>query len=747
MSIPKTLNLIKNYLLAFAYFTLFVHFGYSQNPKKVSKDSLEAITKTIARNLNEFDYQHGIENSLLLVDLSKRNDDPYYHYHAHNFLGVAYAELNDSIRAKENYLSALNAAMKSENDTLLIWAYNNLGNSFSESPATREKGISYYDKVIKLTEKLNLPDESFTPKINIAWTYLDMEEYDKAYPYLKETLAFSKRNNDPNLCSELFMLMGNYYEGKSEIDSAKFYYKNAARIVDKHSLLLTGAMVMEEYADMLFAEGNYKEAFTALKKHKEYNSKVFQKEKLAQIEAANARFSINEYQKDLELAKKEKTYNEITLKESQEKFLVMLISSCILIICLLVLFKINQSRKNLIKELKVKNAEHILAKEKAENLSMLKTRFFSTVSHELRTPLYGVVGLTSLLLEDESLSKHKNDLNSLKFSADYLLALINDVLQMNKMESNLVNLENISFHFSDLMRSITNTFEFTRLQNKNEFQVEIDENIPNFLIGDSVRLSQILMNLVGNAVKFTERGKIKLSAELVTRKADKVSILFKVKDNGIGIPKNKQKEIFEEFSQLRSSNYNYQGTGLGLPIVKKLLELYGSNIELVSNEGEGSEFSFVIDFKEDEQQNISNNYSEGIQQPVYDVNTSKNVLIVDDNRINQVVTRRILEKENFTVVVAQDGKEAIEKAKETSYDVILMDLNMPGISGIEATKLIREFNSEVPILALTAVEIEEVRASIFEAGMNDFIVKPYDTRKFFQIIHRNLVAHRNVQNV
>src|SRR5690606_27197327 len=183
---------------------------------------------------------------------------------------------------------------------------------------------------------------------------------------------------------------------------------------------------------------------------------------------------------------------------------------------------------------------------------------FSTVSHELRTPLYGVVGLTSLLLEDNKNPKQTEDLKSLKFSADYLLALINDVLQMNKMESNLVHLENLSFNVNDLMLGIVKSFEFTRIQNNNEIELVIDENMPANLIGDSVRLSQVMMNLVGNAVKFTEWGKVWIKADCKNCEDGKCLIAFEVGDTGIGIPLDKQKEIFEEFSQLRSSNYSYQ---------------------------------------------------------------------------------------------------------------------------------------------------------------------------------------------
>jgi CheY-like chemotaxis protein len=341
-------------------------------------------------------------------------------------------------------------------------------------------------------------------------------------------------------------------------------------------------------------------------------------------------------------------------------------------------------------------------------------------------------------MEDKSLVSHENDLKSLKFSADYLLALINDVLQMNKMESNLLKLENLSFNLQDLMHSLVKSFEFTRLQNKNTIHQEIDANISNNLIGDPVRLSQILMNVIGNAMKFTERGNIWISAKLVEDKTDSAKIYFEIKDDGLGIPKNKHKIIFEEFSQLKSANYNYQGTGLGLPIVKKLLLLFKSDIHLESEIGNGAVFSFIIKFKKVETgiDDKGNHRIKGISS--FEEVEGRRILIVDDNRINQVVTQRILEQKSFICEICDNGVDAIEKVRNNYFDLVLMDVNMPGITGLEATQRIREFNKDIPIVALTALEIEEIREDIYKVGMNDIIVKPYDTSTFYQVIYRNI---------
>ena len=702
-------------------------------------DSLENLLTKTTGFFNKYSYHEGILEALKLIEASKEYGSDYYHYHAHNFLGLAYNELDDTIRAKKNYEYALEFAQKTKNDTLILWAYNNLGNIYSENPKTVDKGIEMYEKVIYLAEETDMQRESLAPKINIAWTYLDQKKPSAAFPYLEESIAILKDTEDNYVRSQLYMLFGRYHRATAQPDSAEVYLAEAFSLAEKDSLLLPASEIAKEYATLLFEEERYEDAYLHLAKHNEYNDVLFEKEKLEQVEAANARFDVSEYQKNLELAKKEQVFQEQIINKSNEKVMVMVISSFVLMLILLILNKINQDRKRLIYELRTKNRQLQEAKEKAERLSMLKTRFFSTVSHELRTPLYGVVGITSLLLEEKGLEKHHNDLKSLKFSADYLLALINDVLQMNKMESNLVTLEKVNFHLEELMLSIVNSFEFTRLQNHNKIHLNIDNEIPSALKGDPVRLSQILMNLVGNAMKFTERGEIHISARLLEVEDSKSKVYFEVKDNGIGIPETKQKLIFEEFAQLKSNNYNYQGTGLGLPIVRKLLNLFDSEINLESVEGEGSIFSFEIVF---DKGTVSN--PEPIPPLELPENYSGNkcVLIVDDNRINQVVTQRILENKDFTCEVAASGEEAINKIKNKSYNLVLMDVNMPGISGLEATRRIREFDKIVPIVALTAVEIEEIRNKIFAAGMNDIIVKPYDVQQFYQIIYRNLQVEK-----
>lgn len=701
-------------------------------------DSLDIIS---TNSLDNYDYKEAIETGMELVEEAKKQNNDFYSFQGHRVLGFSYQDLNDTIRALKHFNYVLDYAEKLDSVSYLLSAYNNLGNIYSENPKTIQKGIDYYHEIIDIALEKDLKEELFIPTLNIAWTYLDNEENDKAWIYLEKGLElFSDTENNEHL-SQLNYLAGRYYFAIEDFSLSKEYFEKAVALVECDSLISIGGDTYKEYSKLLFKNGEYEKAYKALNISKVYNDKIYQKERLEQIQIASAKFDVGEYQRDLEIARKEQLYKDDVIEKSRERMYVMIFSFIVLVIIIILVYRINLSRRTLIQELNGKNAELIAAKEEAERLSRLKTKFFSTISHELRTPLYGVIGLTSILMDDKSLSKHEEDLKSLKFSADYLLALINDVLQVNKMESNLLDLENVAFNINDLMQSIVKSFEFTRLQNKNTIHLELGENANTNLIGDKVRLSQVLMNLVGNAMKFTERGDIWIKTKLLETSETTSKIYFEIKDNGSGISKNNQELIFEEFSQLQSANYNYQGTGLGLPIVKKLLTLFNSEIKLESKEGLGSTFSFVIEFKNTDLS--KSDLSNEIQEEDIDFIMSsgeKRILVVDDNRINQVVTKKILEQQQFVVELCDNGIDAVEQVKNKRFDLVLMDVNMPGISGLEATKRIRKFDLDIPVIALTAMEIDEIREEIFEAGLNDIIVKPYDTARFYQVIFKNLPA-------
>lgn len=397
------------------------------------------------------------------------------------------------------------------------------------------------------------------------------------------------------------------------------------------------------------------------------------------------------------------------------------------------------SRRKYVVRLNNKNNELEKTKEETERLAKVKSQFLSTVSHELRTPLYGVIGITSMLQEDIKSEKHKQELDSLKFSADYLLALINDVLLINKMDYQNLTLEKAPFNLSEIIRNIQKSFEYVLKQNNNELILNIDPEIPDNLIGSSVRISQILMNLVGNATKFNENGKVWLTIKLNEKSGDDCcNLFFEVKDDGIGIPKDKQAVIFKEFTQIGNDNYSHKGSGIGLSIVKKLLKLHDSKIRLVSELGKGSNFSFELNLYENK--NVEQTRTLDLCLMDNESIKKAHVLVVDDNKINLKITERMLSKHNMTSDFAINGIEAVDLAKANDYDIILMDINMPEMDGIEASKIIRTFNKTVPIIALTALDYEDLKPNIKSLNLNDVLCKPYEESQFIITIINHLKA-------
>lgn len=713
------------------------------------KDSLYTIERSIHDHIDNIKYKDALELSAKLISKASEKKNDYYTYMGHELVGTIYLSIKDTFQARISYEKALELAKESKRDSLLSWAYFNLGNIESDGKVNYQKGIDYYKKSIRINEKIiqqgnaEMSYDIIAANLNIGWTYLDEGQEERALPYLLKAKKSANKDSITNKYALLSIktLLGRYYIKNKEYQKAENELTTVSKIVLKEDLPIEGSEAFKYLSNLYEITGDHEKAFASLKQQKAYDDKLYEAKKLSEIQAAGAKFNLEEYERSLEIAKKEQEYTKQLVSNSRRTTIVFVIATIILFITLLIIYRMWENRKNLVKRLREKNHQLIQAKEDAEHLSYLKTQFFSTVSHELRTPLYGVIGIASILLEDKNIKSHNDDLQSLKFSADYLLSLINDVLLINKMEASGIRLEYTPFKISSLINNIIRSFEFSLEQNNNKLHLDIDKTLSNGLIGDSVRLSQILMNLIGNAIKFNENGNIWLSIQKVAITDDgKHRAKFVIKDDGIGIPKEKHATIFEEFSQVENSHYNYQGTGLGLPIVKKLLDLHGSEINLESEVGKGTSLSFIIDLEPINLAEEAIDINTTLTIEGNSIHTIQNVhiLVVDDNRINQKITQKILENRNFKCSLANDGAEAVALVKTTKYDLILMDIHMPNIDGIEATKQIRKFNAYIPIIALTAVEMGEIIQEIQEAGMNDIILKPYDISQFITTILRNL---------
>ena len=352
----------------------------------------------------------------------------------------------------------------------------------------------------------------------------------------------------------------------------------------------------------------------------------------------------------------------------------------------------------------------------------------------MRTPLNAIIGLTHLLLIENPKKGQLKYLTSLKFSGDYLLTFINEILEINRIDSGNVVPEKIACNLRMLITDIHNSMSELAVENNNTFTIEIDPEIPEFLLSDPIKLTQIFINLVNNALKFTNNGVVKLVAERSLSADDTVAITFKIIDNGIGIPEEKHIEIFESFSQGSIEiNRKYGGTGLGLNIVRNLVTIMGGAIELESEVGVGSTFSFSLSFEKA-------TAAESLQDQSYEneIFVNKKILLIEDNKINQMITVKMLNNKQMLCEIIDNGEDAVVAAKQNRYDLILMDVHLPGINGTIATQMIREFDTTTPIIALTAISLNENRESLLSYGMNDVITKPFDPENFYKIISNYL---------
>ncbi len=368
--------------------------------------------------------------------------------------------------------------------------------------------------------------------------------------------------------------------------------------------------------------------------------------------------------------------------------------------------------------------ELIRNREKALQLSRAKETFISVLSHEIRTPINAVIGISRILMEENPAPAQLENLNILKFSSENLLKLVNDILDFTKIETGNMQLESAPVNLKQLARQTLHTISF-KLENKDlKLNLILDPNIPELVLADSTRLYQIMMNLLGNAIKFTPKGEVKLILDLEKEDPEFVLIKFCVSDTGIGIPPDRIKSIFEAYSQASSdTTRKYGGTGLGLTITQKLIELHQSTIEVKSEPGKGSDFCFRISFKK------ASAELQKFVSPVLFEALKATVLVADDNQINLTLAKKILSKWGIEADLAANGLEAYEMAMVKDYDLILMDLHMPVMDGLEATKIIRKQPQEkyktIPIIALTGSVFGLNLENLQQEGLTDHFLKPY----------------------
>lgn len=713
----------------FAFLFLFNSLLYSQLNEKT--DSVSYYNKLSKININANNYRNALYYTQKSINYCTKNNIKEDLADQTFYLGKIYYAL-------KKYDAAIETCTKS------IALYNPLAPKLNCGYANYYLGLSYmkkdnfiaaeifFNKSKYIFDKLKVKDSG--ELINLQKGILNKSNgnIELAVSIFKKIIA---KPNTPEILNSKAEAL--YQIGIIELENDRTIlasnYLNKAlelnakdeNIEQKSNILLALSSVYEKMLDK-------SKAFSYLKQH------LNLKESISILNSK--RLGIDEYNKFQESER----INEFALIKKQEqekiksskilKLINILAIALILILSLLSLslYKNNVIRKKTNLLLEEKNHELELAKNKAEKASKARSEFLSIVSHELRTPLNAINGITYLLLEEKPKKSQLNYLLSLKFSGDYLTTFINDILEINKIDSNKLEIEYNSFNLKELLENIQNSLKELAFNNNNNFNIEIDNSIPDYLIGDPIKLSQILLNLINNALKFTKDGTVTVLTKLNSLEDNNASIKFEVLDTGIGIPEDKLETVFENFSQGSVEiNRKYGGTGLGLTIVKKLVKLLGGHIKLKSEEGKGSAFTFELPF------DVDTAPLQIIAKPLpYNESVLKNkkVLLVEDNKINQMISKKMLEKKEMICEVIDNGEEAIEIAKKHTFDLILMDVHLPGINGTIATEEIRKFDTSTPIIALTAISLNENRETLLSFGMNDVITKPFIPEEFYTII-------------
>ncbi|AXO81354.1 response regulator [Olleya aquimaris] len=645
--------------------------------------------------------------------------------------------IEEPMEAMQSLSKAVEKQRFAQDDINIAETYKTIGNIYL-SRKEYEKAIDYFNSAEQIFEKHDLSEFEAESKLYIGQALFNLGNYTEAKTQFEDAKDLAKRYKNKKILSSAYLSLGET-EAKlqdfanSEIDINEGFeiakLENFPNLINKAYKILS---------DIHTNRGDYKKANTYLLKHIKLNDSILKIKRsyLSADKRLDKQYSSPiEYQKEKE-ADLEKEASSTWLEKLTTILSIALIT--ILSLLTLSLYKNNNIRLKSNNILHKKNAELTIAMEKAELATKTKANFLSTVTHELRTPLYAVTGLTNMLLEENPKQAQIQHLKSLKFSGDYLLTFINDILQINKIEANKVDIEPEVFNLKKKAENVISALNNSALDNNIKLHLEYDETLPTNFNADQLKISQILINLIGNSIKFTKNGDIWIRIIKHQQDGDDYVVRYEVEDNGIGISQEKQKNMFESFSQGSIQiNRKYGGTGLGLSIVKGLIDILKGKIYMKSELGTGTTFYFEIPMKKSNEIIVEQkaNYFNEIDE--IELNNIK-ILVVEDNKINQMITKKILNKMKLYCDVVDNGEDAVDKVKNTKYDVVLMDIHMPGISGMEATKIIRTFDTDLTIFALTAVTIEDKMQEFDDAGFTDIISKPFKQEDFEKKLYNAL---------
>jgi len=640
------------------------------------------------------------------------------------FIGHVYQEKGEFKIAESFYRASLEIAKEIDCLLCLSKCNSRLGD-LSYVQGKENLSLQYYLVALDAISSTNNIEELAEVNRSIGFLYKNAKQNDLALEHYLKSLGDFERINNKEKQAVLCFEIGVVYQAENEFDLALLYMKTSLGLAEKTGLKAYIKKGYENLANVYEKNEDYKLAYEYLK----YYLAIKDTREISELEA---QLDIENKNQEILLLNKEKQFKAQELKnKSFITNIILFVFFVVIVLAIFLFFALKQKNKI--------NYQLKIANEDANRARIDKEQFFAYTSHEIRTPLNAVVGVSRLLGETDLNTDQQKYLRTINSSAQNILFLVNDVLDLSKIESGTIELETVAFSIQDILDELINSLSFKLLEKNVSLSSKVDKGIPKVLMGDPHRINQIILNLVDNAIKFTEDGEVYIAINAVKETEKTISVLFEISDTGIGIRRSRLDSIFDSFKQETShTTRQYGGTGLGLAITKNLIQLMDSKIYLESTFGEGSKFSFELELKKSKNKTLSAGELNSRKSSLRDIR----ILVVDDNALNREIFFDLINnyKNNVEVEMADDGKMALLKVKQSKYDIILMDLQMPVMDGYEATRQIRKLKSSkanIPIIAMTAHVLDGVAEKCNEAGMNDYISKPINLTILNQIIKKH----------